>query len=215
MTVIKHIKAIEERIKKVKSSFKNHQNNIKNFSNLISVGVAKKLLIENFENLEFSLEEAFQNSQAIVDKIREMNPCREQPRNEKCPSSSSESSDEFYFEEPAVEANKKPSTECFFVKKSSVTNTRVGSIEQLETKLENLHEKIESIEDQKQCVKQEICVKRKKLQDAILKVIEFEEQIEDLEKLMETNLNRFQLRIISLENKLQMNFRGKKSLNFN
>lgn len=169
-------------------------------------------MLENCENLEFLLEEIFLNPQTIIENIREMNPCKSHlNRHENCPSSSgSESSGEFFFEEEKPKANevKKPSAECFFVNSSSATNTRLDSIEKLETKLENLDEKIESIEDEKLNLKQEICMKRKKLQEAILKVIEFEKQIEEIEKLMETNLHRFQLRIISLENKLQSNFEG-------
>lgn len=196
---------------KVKRCFRFHQNNIKNFRCLISVDNANRLLIDNFENLEFLLEEAFQNPQAIADRIREMNP-RATPKHDKCPSDSdSDESDEMYSEdEPKVVEEKKPSSvECFFVEPSSAPNTRVDSIVKLETTLENLNEEIGSIEDQMLSLKQQISMKKKKLQNAILKVIEFEEQIEDLEKLMETNLHNFQLRIISLEKKLQSNFQGK------
>lgn len=193
-------------MKKVKRAFKFHQNNLNNFRYLISVDNANRFLIENFESLEFLLEEAFQYPQAVADTIRDMNPCRP-PRHGKCPSDSSGSSDELYFEEPEVE-EKKPSAECFFVGPSSLLKTRVDSIEKLETTLENLDEKIESIRDEKLTLKQQICMKKKKLHDAILKVVEFEAQIEDLEKLMETSLYEFQLRIISLEKKLQDNFQG-------
>lgn len=185
-------------------------NNVRNFSSLIAVDSANQILIENFENLEFIIEESFQNPQIIADKIREMNPCKLTVRSDKCPSQSddSDSSDGIYIdEEPSKSATKKSSTDCFFVKKSSA-DTRADSIFKLETDLEKLDEKIESIQDEKLTIKQEICVKKRKLQEAILKVIEFEVQIEDLEKLIEKNLQGFQARIISLENKLMNNFKG-------
>jgi hypothetical protein len=181
---------------------------------LIAVDNAQRILVENFENLEFLLEETFQNSQTIVDKINAMEPVKSLKFDEKCPPlSDSESSDEFYFEDVKKE-EQKPSEECFFVPPSSVENTRIDSIEKLETTLENLDEKIESIQDEKLNIKQEICLKRKKLQEAILKVIEFEVQIEELETMIEDTLHRFQLRLFALETKLMKNFQGMKKLSF-
>lgn len=159
--------------------------------------------------MEFSLEEAFLNPQIVADKISEMNPCKP-PKNNRCPSnSSSDSSYEIYEEEISNDNKNKSSVECFFVEKSSAHDTRINSIEKLETALDNLDDKIELIEDEKLCLKQQICMKRKKLQEEILKVIEFEGEIEELEKLMEDHLNQFQSRIISLEEKLKINFDGK------
>jgi hypothetical protein len=197
-------------MKKFLKSFENYLNNLKNFPNLIAVGNANRVLIDNFENLEFLLEEIFQNPQIIADKVREMNPGKLSVRSGKCPSQSdSDSSDGIYVdEEPSKAQSKKSSTECFFVKQSSAHNSRVDSIDKLKTDLEKLDEKIGSIQDEKLALKREICMKKRKLYEAILKVIEFEAQIEDLEKLMEKNLHRFQLRIISLENNLMVNFKG-------
>lgn len=211
--MISHILIIDIRLKKLFKSYQNFSNNLKNFPNLISVNRANRILIENFESLEYLLEEFFQNPQIIVDKIREMQPNKLSGRDLKCPSNSdSDSSDGIYVdveEEPQQKVElKKSSEDCFFVHPSSASNTRVDSIAKLETNLQKLDEQIESIESEKLKLEEEICTKRKLLCEAILKVIEFEKEIENIEKLMENNLFRFQTRIISLENKLLENFKG-------
>lgn len=212
--IIDNFLHIHDQLRKINSSYRNFQRNVKNWPNVISVDNANEILIENFKRLIFSLEEHFLNPVNILSKIRNlaMNPCRASLAvSSKChlseSSSGSEETELVDVERRDDDKNLKPSpSDCFHIDQSEMGNTRVESIEKMMVNFDELQTQIELIEEEKERMKQEIETKKSKILEALLKLIEFEGMIEDIEGLIADQLNLFQVRIISLEHKLMENF---------
>jgi hypothetical protein len=86
-------------------------------------------------------------------------------------------------------------------------HTRIDSVEKLKLNAHQLQEQIASIEQEINDVHQTIDRKRDGILEAILKVISFEELIEDIEMAMADELYQFQSKVIAIETQLMNNFR--------
>lgn len=88
-----------------------------------------------------------------------------------------------------------PSPECLFVDETSVTATRTDSIVKLERNADELKLQIENIRLEMERVACEIREKKKRWLEAILKVVEFEKSIQDIELSISDKLHHFQGKI--------------------
>lgn len=90
---------------------------------------------------------------------------------------------------------------CFFVDRSDVYGTRIESIARLRTTADDLQRRIEDFHAEKQRVHDEIREKKQQLIDAIMKVVEYEISIQEVEGALADKLHHFQARMIELETK--------------
>lgn len=131
-------------------------------------------------------------------------PCTAAYRSEKCPPlSDSESENEEQIASETIEApqSQEIKPECFFVDQSVVNGTRTESIAKLEQSADQLKSQIDDINQEIERVHNEIREKKQRWLDAILKVVEFEKVIQNVENLMADKLYHFQSRIIELESR--------------
>lgn len=188
--------------------------NLKNLENLITVDNVHNFLFDFVQKLENFSEELFQNILKIFDKLEEvkMYPCINQVVDDRCPSSSENSScssDEILTDDESAnnENKSQKSSDCFF-EDQSLGVTRMDSIEKLKTDENQLDEQIESIREEKAQIKQKILEKKKGILELLAKVAEFEDNIQEVEVLIGEKLYNFQHRLLNLETKLNENFRG-------
>lgn len=144
-------------------------------------------------------------------------PCKAAYRSESCPPLS-DSDDDSEIEQKnssdgviSTEISEVPatqSTDCLFVDQASVLGTRTESIAKLERNADNLKLQIENIHLEMERVASEIREKKKRWLEAILKVVEFEKSIQDIELTIADKLHHFQGRIIELESKRMENYKG-------
>lgn len=134
-------------------------------------------------------------------------PCQSAYRSERCPPLSDSDSDvEAQNDDLTVacdssEENQVKQLDCGYVDRSSAFGTRIESIEKLETNAEQLQHRIDEYIHEKERIQEEIRRKKKLLIDAIMKVVEFEISIQDVEAIIADKLHHFQTRVIDLESK--------------
>ncbi|KAL7026035.1 hypothetical protein ACKWTF_013755 [Chironomus riparius] len=146
-----------------------------------------------------------------------MEPCYPENNNTQCPSisessGSSEDDDIYEFTDPKINENieneeQPKSSSCFFVDRSLV-GTRMDSIERLKTDVSELQGEIESIQEKKARINEIIEQKKNEILEALAKVAESEDNLQDIEELLADQLFDFQQKIIILESKLMKNFKG-------
>lgn len=146
-------------------------------------------------------------------EVMSSNPCKSAYRSERCPPLSDSDNDDEADEKDEVvqiDPDEKPtsittsdSQECFTINRGPDDKTRVDSIVRLETDADKLQQQIDSINQEKLRIQDEIREKRKKLIDAIMKVVEYEKSIQAVEGSIADKLHHFQSRIIELERKRQ------------
>lgn len=90
---------------------------------------------------------------------------------------------------------------CFFVDRSDVYGTRIDSITRLQSTADDLQSNIEDFQAGKQRVQAEIREKKQHLIEAIMKVVDFEISIQDVEGALADKLHHFQTRMTELESK--------------
>lgn len=93
-----------------------------------------------------------------------------------------------------------PRPPCFVDLKPS-TGTRTESIEKLQKNAEELKGQVDGINAEVERMKNEIFLKKQCWLDAVLKVVEFEESIQQIEASVADKLHHFQSRLIDLESK--------------
>lgn len=220
LTDIKHILKVQNQAKRVDANFLNIHRNLKNLPYLITVDNAQTILIANIEKLENSVEEKYQNLLQLIEKLGDppMEPYYPENTNPDCPtisesSSSSDDDDIYYYPDQNINENNNGSEEqpktsdCFFVDRSSA-GTRMDSIERLKTDMSQLQGEIESIQEKKAQITQRIEQKKNEILEALAKVAELEENLQEIETLLADQLFNFQQQIITLESKLMENFKG-------
>lgn len=136
-------------------------------------------------------------------------PCKSAYRSGSCPPLS-DSDDDSDVEQSQIvtEAPSTPPPECFFVDQVSSVATRTDSIVKLEKNADELKLQIESIQLEMERVASEIREKKQRWLEAILKVVEFEKSIQEIELTISDKLHHFQGRIIELESKRMENYKG-------
>lgn len=138
-------------------------------------------------------------------------PCSSTYRSERCPPLSDSDSnvgeqnetDLSYDAQDEADVQGKPlkQPDCLHVDRQSVLGTRIDSIAKLETNADQLQHQIDEFKQEKQRVQDDIHRKKQLLIDAILKVVDFEISIQDMEALIADKLHHFHSRIIDLESK--------------
>lgn len=144
------------------------------------------------------------NSQKSTVSEKPSLPCKAGYRPEKCPPLSEdelEDEEEIVIEIIDSGADQIHRPSCFFVDQSAVEGTRTGSIAKLELNTEQLKSQIDEIHREIDRVQNEIKEKKQRWLDAILKVVEFEKVIQNIDSLMADKLHHFHSRIIDLEAK--------------
>lgn len=174
---------------------------------------SQELIVNTFALREKEFPDRFVTASKLCKwkaKAMSSNPCKSAYRSERCPPlSDSDTEDEADGKEVAQNDSDEKSTttisshECFAIHRGPDDKTRVDSIVRLETDVDKLQQQIDSINQEKLRVQDEIREKRKKLIDAIMKVVEFEKSIQAVEGCIADKLHHFQARIIDLERKRQ------------
>ncbi|KAG5671088.1 hypothetical protein PVAND_001302 [Polypedilum vanderplanki] len=211
--VISNISNIQNRLKILHYNYEKVIKNLQNLQFLITVDNAKQILIKNFEKLYSSISNHYQNSFNLIENIimSSNNPCMKGFDSSECPDYIS-SSDEEDLESVTSEKSKKipevleKTSECFQLPVPE--HTKVDSIENLQTNAEELKQQIATIEEEINRVNQTIDEKKLRILDAILKVVNLEEVIEEIEISIADELYQFQTKVIATEMKLLENFKG-------
>lgn len=198
LLVIDHILNIKYRLELAKEFYRICHKNSVNWRNIVTQENATEILQRSFTNLKYFIEVSSLKPLRLADRIKHMSelPCQNVHEKYPPPLSDTESDDETSSQAQENEG----SSQSHFLSEQYST-TRMDYIAQLETNTEETESQLVTIQSKKDHIKVENRESRQQHIIFIMKVIAFENEIQNVEGIIADKLHHFQSHIIDLESK--------------